>query len=1217
MRSARPAQLDCRPAAHRLRAVAVRLALPLLVAATAVGQEPAPIRVRVMLTAERPAAWAGQIGLSEGRFERLQQLSLDPSAAAAVALQDNTIRLRHRAPLTENYFDVTLRAPPGATADVRIGDPSAEPIRVPLDRLRAFEAVAAPLGEGQSIRFDRLPFASIDPRRDALLRVDTNRESLLFAPNENFDFEVLAEPLGLNAGEVFDLEVILLEGRAGRVVWAAESVRLTSLAGAPVRHAASLPAPAGEGVYTVVLRATKPVGTLRRQFPGFAPTTLAERRFQIAVFDSNAAPPKPGGWREVYFYDPRTQRLADRLPQWMLRWSQAPWFTDGPLSSEPISTRADIAAISASPRIGEAHWRAFPLPIEQPGAAYTVDVDTLGAESDRLTIAILEPDALGSLRPSGFAVTHAQPRWNREAAAKRSRLFFRPRTASPLLVIANPSRETQLRFGAIRLQQSTGEPRRDPLNERLVAIDWLEVDLPHAVGASHVASPDGRYETPDLQTYWETARGLADRVEAAGANAAIVQVNADGAAIYDSQHWRNPRFDLGAWTDGSGDLPRRELLRLIAAEFARRDLALAPAVRFDAPSNVIDAVASDAPAPGSPIYEPGSPATNAGRLAIIDEVLDLVEPYAPTPGVAVRVAPSGWGLPLRDATADEDQPKADSAEAPYVALQAAIQRGEAPKSLFVLPAGVCGRYPIARELTPRFGVTPDLTGKPGFDALLALAGAGMTASPYGGATLATSDRPSVDQDRLRRLRSVLPRGAVASYRSGRRSLRLIGSAARLTAEGAESPGDLILPLTVRDPLDEATVLAELAPTATRLVALQGAAAAGALDDSAIAQRRQFTALPLPASATESDLPDDVAAIAYDTPTGSVVSVTNQSPWPRSGQLTIETPSRARAAVIDANDSPPVGEEYRAGQHLRPMRLEPFETVAIRFDRPGVVVNGLRLEPSATASKELTAAIDRLLQHDHSRQRAVDLATNPSFETRAADASTIGWTLNGGASIDTTAAFDGAASVLLRARPDAPAEAISDPFPAPETGQLIVFLRARPGVLTDDSTLRIGVVDSAGVYRSAAPVAAASLMASEAAGPNTAWLPPIVVPFPDLPLDPGVALRIRLSLEGDGEVNLDDLRTEDLLLPRDGFSRMDLRTERFALVALRDRVQNLLGQERRLEACRRELDSYWPRFLVHHFPPRPEEPTARPDGADKEATDPTPTISQRIRGFLRL
>ncbi len=117
------------------------------------------------------------------------------------------------------------------------------------------------------------------------------------------------------------------------------------------------------------------------------------------------------------------------------------------------------------------------------------------------------------------------------------------------------------------------------------------------------------------------------------------------------------------------------------------------------------------------------------------------------------------------------------------------------------------------------------------------------------------------------------------------------------------------------------------------------------------------------------------------------------------------------------------------------------------------------------------------------------------------------------------------------------------------------------------------------------------------------------------------LRFRFTLAGEGELNLDDLQAEDLLLPLDGYGSIELRSEKFALIRLLSATEDLLS-EGRLGACRERLDSYWARFLVDHFPIHHPEPTQVTEDlpAQAESEEPagggeTPSISQRLKGYL--
>ncbi|MEO0530644.1 MAG: hypothetical protein AAF266_08710 [Planctomycetota bacterium] len=1164
-------------------------------------------RLRVSLEAPEAIAWRGELFVESGRLEKLQPLSLEPSAAASTSLVDGRVQLHHRKPTRRDVFDITVRRSRGAKLALRLVDRAGEPVgRAAIDLDAVMNAPqSSSLGDGNAA----IGVSRLDVDR---LRIETDRQSLLFAPADAFAFDVLADPAGVAQGEPYDFVCTLSRGRSGKVIWQSESTRHETPSDGPARIPLEVTLPSDEGVYRITLRASRPSGFLSRFPTGGTPPPLAERSFLIAVFDADAPPSKPGDWETVYTFDPSTHTWADRVPEWM-RWRRLPWFAAGPLSSQ-----AEDLPISPASVDGEAHWRAYPLPIAEPGSTYAVEVETLGEPGDELTLAVMEPDALGDLRPVSGVVTRTIPRWNRSAKRPEARLLVRPRTASPLLVIANPNGERTARFGKIRLLKSCGSSeRREPTSDRFLAVDHSEVDLPHAMGASHVASGLGRFEHADLQTHIETARALADRVEFAEANAAVVSVNGRGGAMYPSQHWASPAQDLGQWQTGAADLPRRELLTAIVREFQRRGLRLIPAVTFDAPTALLEQYGRTVR------YNAADEAVIGARLAIIEELLDIVGDSTAIAGVAVRIGESDWAL------LPPGVEPADAAinwlESSYESLSRSIElRLGTDCGLHLLPSALVNSGDIRRALEPRLGNSSEnaerLLASTGLRALGELGTQLCVAVPHP----VTSDQSGLEPAVLAAFRRALPASGSTALIARRETVRLINSATRLRRNSSGPASDVRL-LATRVSLDREAALT-LAADASPMLLLGGSHSVGWVDPASSQQLGLLAQLPLGeregsrTSSKANQAGNDLVTRSIDTPDGqSVAVVANHSAWDRTIHATIDVPTQTRGGRIDADDLDASFQWFDPGRHVIDVELAAYDSIAWRFDTLGVRIDGVRVEPAVDARRELAEALDDLQSRDTTQRRSYDHVANPSFESESSTGETIvaGWTLGPGATSIGVLAIDGDAAVSLRATDARTATVTSDPFPVPSTGQLVLGLQVAAREAAPDAGLLIELEEVDGTYRKSARLGAAQLASNGNAG-DDAWLP-VMFPIDDLPLATDAQLRLRFTLSGSGEVVIDDLRLEDLVLPLDGYEAIDLRAERFAVVRLLTAAENAL-RDGRLEACREHVESYWARFLVENFPRRDDSPTlvenAEPsEEAPSEEAEATPSLSERLRGYL--
>ena len=281
--------------------------------------------------------------------------------------------------------------------------------------------------------------------------------------------------------------------------------------------------------------------------------------------------------------------------------------------------------------------------------------------------------------------------------------------------------------------------------------------------------------------------------------------------------------------------------------------------------------------------------------------------------------------------------------------------------------------------------------------------------------------------------------------------------------------------------------------------------------------------------------------------------------------------------------------------------------------------GVRVGPAPEARRELAERLADLQSRDTTRRRAVELISNASFEEVSPSGGLTGWIIEGDARRSVADALQGDACAALKSGTGAPASLTSLPFAGPVTGQLVVDLRLRLQEMTPDARLRIELTDAdSGAYLRDTELTGEQLAAAD----QQEWLPSIFFPNDDLPVSPNGQFRLRISLSGDARVLVDDLRTEDLVLPLDalgGGASAELRAERLALVRLMSTADSLLA-EGRLEACRELLDGYWSRFLMEHFPDhQPEEPIESvvrdSTGTEPTPEDETPSLGERLRGYL--
>ncbi|WP_146395578.1 hypothetical protein [Pseudobythopirellula maris] len=1258
--------------------------------------DPMTTRLRVAWGGGEPTEWRGRLYTPSGELTRLQPLGAERDSPGAVWLEGGEVRIESPSPRGRDALDITVAGPPDTRLVLELTPPGG--------KTRVVESTVGRLRSGSL--FEQLDDlgnrALIHRAADDKLRIKTDRESLVFNPGEDFRFELIAAIDGLAPGGATDVEASLGRGRAGPSVWTQPASRLeTPTDGGPPRLELSVPLPSEEGVYRLELRATRPAGFTDRFRPNAASRVLAARVIQLVVFDRARRPAPPSDWRQVYAFHPGSPRWRDRLPDWV-GWRRLPWFSDQPIGSGPAAFAAGgegerFALLPPTDKRGQAHWQAYPLPVARPNTPHVVEVDYPTDRRQRLTISVADLDAGGRVSSLTAGATIEIDRWSVRPGIETARYLFWPRTSSPLLVVSNGA-EGDARYSSVRLLEGVPGEALDetPASDRLIALHAADADLPRLLGASLAMAADGGYLVEDTQTWFEAAERLADRVQLAGANGAVVAVAGDGGSLYKSRVFgAAPRYDRRAWESGVDDARRVEPLDLLLNAFDRRGLRLVPEIAFDGVLPRLERMRREAggddrvatvtdPVTGANVYDATSDAVAKEMLAAVEEVASRFAGRTPLTGVAVRLGDRGHAVLASEACGlgresvdrflaehglawPEGAPRTQASHAElifrsqrqpwlawrvkqidrlYAAMADRLAEQNEQASLILVGDGLLDRPRLRAALRPRLGQAASPGG-----ALEAygiqgerLAERAMVASPALIASHEAAAERAIASAWLASDESSA--GFNAACLAGRRQTQTLKNASDLPRFGAG--GDVTVECV------EATPHARRGFYADRLLGgadgclIDGGAAIEPLLDAETIRLRRLLASSPPGSADAravmTQQPLSAVALASKDGQATTLCVINESPWPCEAGVTIEAPRPCRA-------NSPSGDSlydafYDAGRHALSLTLPAYGTHTYRFTTAGVKPIGVRAKPDPRGRETLVAALADLQSRDQRARSSFDAIPDPSFESPGPAEGA--WPValsreNHSAGVSDIDATDGDRCLRLMAAPSAAnagaaAVVVGPHFPTPATGQLAIVFQAKPRSFSPDSELVVSFERPGGGYRSETVLGAAQL----APGPSSqlhqpqgvapsdeaVWRP-FVFAVDDLPLDGG-PLRLRFELRGTGDVCIDDLQADQLILPLEFYAE-DLKPQKLALVRAFHAAEAAL-EEGRLVDCLRVLDSYWPQFVVRHFPPaggvsgvasRPPVAPGPVDGdpavddsenAEAEEAE-TPSIGERLWRYL--
>lgn len=646
------------------------------------------LRVRIEWGGGTPQPWQGSIRVPDGHARLITRLGTRVDEAASIREAEGNLQILPSVATAYDGVDVEVSGPLTGAVTVELFAPqSAEP--------KTFDI---PLKDVVSGVFHQ----PLDDRRNWLLvrrapgdqlRLQMQRDSLVFSPGEKWSFDVRPHHLGLRNGTQVDFEFFLREPRGGAVLRRfppqSHTLRPQNRMTLPVE----IPIPPEEGTYELVITASlqklrmAPIG--RKWFRD----VLAERVVQFAVIAPNSPdgtdltestviqeidPVHPGWW----------QRLGN-LPVPGFRKEE---MVHGPLEKREFTignaTRA-FAQLGPHEDPADPPWQAFPLSIRRVGAAHELEIEYPAEVEQTLGIAIIEPNAAGETPPQ----TLDTGVYNRKTPGKvgRHRVVFWPRTRAPVLLITGRRAGQPAYFGTIRVRQFAAAPPRlvaaSKPGGRMLATYLGQPKFPDTLLATEALDGWSRRSLQDWQTFHQGSLRLADYLHHTGRNALFLTVASDGGSLYPSQTWApTPRYDNGVLFASGQDPVRKDVLELVCRVFDREGIGLVPTLRFNAPLASLEQLRfgpepvhveligeSGRPAvdqlgvrgEAGPYYNPLHPETQNAIQRSVREVLKRYGRHGCLRGVAIDLDANGYtqfpGLawPLDDQTVSRFESESD------------------------------------------------------------------------------------------------------------------------------------------------------------------------------------------------------------------------------------------------------------------------------------------------------------------------------------------------------------------------------------------------------------------------------------------------------------------------------------------------------------------------------------------------------------------------------
>jgi len=559
------------------------------------------LRVRIAWGGGSERIWQGSVALSEGTIAEPQALGIEADEPGSMFLDGDAERggqrlvIRQRSSRSYDGVDLLLSAPLQAKLSIQLAtaDDPQHPftLEVPLSSL---------VGELQNREIDKQGNRLLIHRAPGdMLRVDLERNALVFAPGETFRFSLEPNLLPLPAGSRVQIKVQLSPARSQKELWSTQqNIQTGQAASIPIE----VPLGSEEGVYDVSIAAVHtPNWQQAVRQPLNWKKTVAERSVQVVVLGPNRPPAASRSDRDltaVVTIDPANPKWWDVLPKLKI-----PALSKGPLGNGNSRTwkhpLGEMVRLNPSAESPDVSWEAYTLPLSQAGRPHVVEVEYPSDVPQTLGISILEPNAAGALVPisldSGIDVA-AEPAGTRPPRLLKHRMIFWPRTTHPLLLVSNRRERAPAMYGKIRVlagwerlpATAASQPR---LGQRLMAACFDRPLLPENFAASEAVDAWSGHSLDDWLTFYEAGTRLVEYLRHVGYNGSMLSVMADGSTIYPNASVApTPRYDKGPLFATGQDPVRKDVLEMLLRLFDREHLQLVPAVEFAAPLPELEAI---------------------------------------------------------------------------------------------------------------------------------------------------------------------------------------------------------------------------------------------------------------------------------------------------------------------------------------------------------------------------------------------------------------------------------------------------------------------------------------------------------------------------------------------------------------------------------------------------------------------------------------------------
>ena len=235
------------------------------------------------------------------------------------------------------------------------------------------------------------------------LRIVANHDPLIFAPGEQFTFDLRTAARGRRAEHDDRHRHDAHAGARPHARCGARSSGCRCRSMDPAVATLHVPMPRQEGVYEIRLAVTRPPGFRERFFPGGAARRSSSGRFKSSCSTRSPRRRRPTAeWRTRAGNRPGQPDLVATACPTGRRFAGCPASRGGRWAASARSTvthpLGEFVELPPTPPDGEPHWQAYPLPLESIGVPHLLEIEYPNDREQHLGVSIVEPDAAGRVR---------------------------------------------------------------------------------------------------------------------------------------------------------------------------------------------------------------------------------------------------------------------------------------------------------------------------------------------------------------------------------------------------------------------------------------------------------------------------------------------------------------------------------------------------------------------------------------------------------------------------------------------------------------------------------------------------------------------------------------------------------------------------------------------------------------------------------------------------